>query len=141
MIRPHPRPIVRESRNLPLLCVITIIVGFVAFAGCTSQSVISPNTTQTSSPVITIGEIIKNPAIYNKTDVTVKGEIINECGSGCWFLLNDGTGSIYVDLSQNNFVIPQLQGSTVSIVGTIYVSGGDVTLFAKTVMTDSRTYP
>lgn len=118
-----------------------ILIGAVLIAGCISQTSTSPAVSQQTSPVVSIGDIVKNPSAYNKTDILVRGKIINECGSGCWFMLNDGTGLIYVDLSANNFAIPQILGSTVSVEGTIYASGGDVTLFAKTVKTDARTYP
>lgn len=128
-------------RYLPLLCAVITLTIFIAVAGCTSQTTPSPAASQKTPPVVSIGDIVKNPSVYNKTDVLVRGKIVNECGSGCWFMLNDGTGLVYVDLSQNNFAIPQIQGSTVSVEGTIYASGGDVTLFAKTVITDSRTYP
>jgi uncharacterized protein YdeI (BOF family) len=118
-----------------------ILIATIFIAGCTSQTATSPAVSQQTSPVVSIGDIVKNPSAYNKTDVLVRGKIINECGSGCWFMLNDGTGLIYVDLSPNNFAIPQLQGSTVSVEGTIYASGEDVTLFAKSIKTDARTYP
>lgn len=130
-----------RQRYLPLLCALMTIIAFAAIAGCTSQAPATTTATQKTSQVVSIGEITRNPAAYNKTDVLVQGKITGECGSGCWFMLDDGTGLIYVDLSQNNFAIPQLQGSTISVEGTVYAAGGDITLFAKTVKTGSRTYP
>lgn len=96
---------------------------------------------QNTPAVVSISEIIKNPSAYNKTDVLVRGKIITECGSGCWFILDDGTGTLYVDLAPNNFAIPQIRGTTVVVHGTIGVKNGDPSLIATKVVTDSRTYP
>jgi len=56
-------------------------------------------------------------------------------------MVNDGTGTLYIDLAPNNFAIPQLQGSSVIIEGNIVISNGDPTLNAVEVVTDTRTYP
>lgn len=90
---------------------------------------------------VSVGEIVKLPQAYEGKEVVVKGKIASECGSGCWFMLDDGTGIIYVDLAPNNFAIPQLQGSTVMVKGVIHVAKGDRTLYATNITTDSRAYP
>lgn len=71
----------------------------------------------------------------------MKGKITGECGSGCWFNLDDGTGVIYVDLSPNNFAIPQLQGSTVIVQGVIHIVSGDPVLYATSVASGAEVYP
>lgn len=134
-------PRLREVSSRIFFCVLIVIIGFMVFSGCISQNSTTPPITQNPSPVSNISEIIKNPLVFNKTEVTVRGKIINECGSGCWFFLSDESGIIFVDLSQNSFAIPQLQGTTVRVEGTIHVSGGDVILFARKVITDAGTYP
>jgi hypothetical protein len=58
--------------------------------------------------------------------VTVKGKIVTECGSGCWFTLQDGNAVIYIDLAPNNMVIPQKKGSTARVTGEIIREGSDV---------------
>ncbi|MCX6689992.1 MAG: hypothetical protein NTZ39_09950 [Methanoregula sp.] len=126
---------------LPLILA-GILIGAVLIAGCTTQP--APAGTP-SAPVstgsVSIGEIVKDPAAYEGKEVVMKGKITNECGSGCWFMLEDGTGLIYVDLAPNNFAIPQLQGATVVVKGVIHVAKGDPTLTAATVATGARTYP
>ncbi|MCJ7664768.1 MAG: LysM peptidoglycan-binding domain-containing protein, partial [Desulfobacterales bacterium] len=42
--------------------------------------------------------VMGKPESYEGQAVVVEGKIISECGAGCWFTLNDGTGTIYVDL-------------------------------------------
>jgi uncharacterized protein YdeI (BOF family) len=90
---------------------------------------------------VKIADITRNPAAYNGTPVVVQGKINGECGSGCWFMLDDGTGTLYVDLAPNNFAIPQIPGTTVTVHGIISVTKGDPTLIATKVVTDSRSYP
>ena len=142
MIEPLYRSGLRGLRYLPLLCVIIVIIVSVAFTGCTSlEGTSQAPASQETSTVVSIGEIIKNPSVYNSTDVLVHGKILSECGSGCWFILDDGTGTLYVDLAPNNFVIPQISGTPVAVQGTIEIINGDPVLVAVKVVTDSRTYP
>lgn len=114
-----------------------LLLSAVLLTGCTTQS----SSIQVLSPGVTSGAIIKDPAAFEGKTVVLKGKIEGECGSGCWFLLDDGTGQLYVDLAKNNFAIPQLQGSTVIVKGVIGVENGDPKLYGTNVTTDSRTYP
>lgn len=114
-----------------------LLLSAVLLTGCTTQS----SSDQALSPGVTSGAIIKDPAAFEGKTVVLKGKIEGECGSGCWFLLDDGIGQLYVDLAKNNFAIPQLQGSTVVVKGVIGVENGDPKLYATNVTTDSRTYP
>jgi uncharacterized protein YdeI (BOF family) len=132
----------KGPRYPPLLCALMIIIVSVAFTGCTSQAGTSPAAaSQERSAVVSIGDIIRNPSTYNGTQVLIRGKIITECGSGCWFIVDDGTGTLYVDLAPNNFVIPQISGTTVVVHGSVAVKNGDSTLVATKVVTDLRTYP
>ncbi len=131
----------KGPRYLPLLGALTIIIVSVAFAGCTSQTPPGTDSPTSQTPFVTIADILKNTAAYNGTAVAVQGTITAECGSGCWFILDDGTGTLYVDLAPNNFVIPQIPGSTVVVHGTLGMKNGDPVLSATKVVTDSRAWP
>ncbi len=50
-----------------------------------------------------------------------------ECASGCWFILNDGSASLYVDILPSNFVIPQKSGSDAKVYGEVTTKNGDPT--------------
>lgn len=114
-----------------------LLLSAVLLTGCTMQS----SSDQALSPGVTSGAIIKDPAAFEGKTVVLKGKIAAECGSGCWFLLDDGTGQLYVDLAGNNFAIPQLQGSAVVVKGVVRVENGDPKLYATNITADSRTYP
>lgn len=121
---------------LPLLAA-AILAGLLLAAGCTAQQEAAGE----PAGRVAIGTIAGDPAAYEGKEVVVKGKIKNECGSGCWFILEDESGIIYVDLSPANFAIPQLQGSTVVVRGIVHNAGSDPTIHATTVSTVSRTYP
>ena len=72
---------------------------------------------------VKISEILENETAYHGEMVVVEGKIELECGAGCWFVLNDGTGSIYVDILPNNFAIPQKSGEDARVYGEALVYG------------------
>ena len=117
--------------------VASLLLSAIVLAGCTAQS---PSASAVI-PGVTTGAIVKDPAAFEGRDLVLKGKIATECGSGCWFLLDDGTGTLYVDLAKNNFAIPQMTGSTVTVKGTVRVENGDPKLFATNVTDGSRSWP
>ncbi len=84
---------------------------------------------------IVAGERVKIKDIlsgeYIGKDVSLKGKIDLECGSGCWFILNDNTGKIYVDLGPSNFAIPQWAGREVVVKGKVIREEGEIKLIGK----------
>ena len=83
--------------------------------------------------VVKIATITDSAAGYSGKDVILEGKIVNECGAGCWFNLQDDTGIIYVDLAPNNLYIPQKVGSKARVYGVaaerngvIYIIGNKV---------------
>ncbi|HQI92325.1 MAG TPA: DUF4920 domain-containing protein [Methanotrichaceae archaeon] len=72
---------------------------------------------------VTIKEIADGNSTFLGKAVVIEGDIIKECqGRGCWFILDDGTGSVFVDLKPNNFTIPlNLIGSKARVYGNVTV--------------------
>jgi len=125
---------------LPVVLLL-LIAGAVLVAGCTSPPATGTGGAAVQGKTIAIGDILKSPGTYNGTAVSVQGKINGECGSGCWFILDDGTGTLYVDLAPNNFAIPQISGTTVAVDGTIGIENGDPILVATKVVAGSRSWP
>lgn len=73
---------------------------------------------------ITVSELNKNSAALIGKEVVMEGKIVQECGSGCWFNLQDSTGIVYVDLAPNNMVIPQKVGSKARVYGKVDKKSG-----------------
>jgi outer membrane protein assembly factor BamB len=72
-----------------------------------------------------VGDILANPSEFKDQEVIVEGKIITECPSGCWFTLDDGTGTVYVDLNPSNLVIPQKRGAEAKVYGKVVIENGD----------------
>jgi uncharacterized protein YdeI (BOF family) len=138
-----------------------LVAGIVlAFVGCAQASYIpgtnpgtanaagnssvagNPATSETGTPqipdeeaptIIEIGDILAGAGNYKDQEVIVEGKIVSECGSGCWFTLNDRTGTIYVDLKPNNLVIPQKRGATAKVYGKVVIENGDAFIIGSKV--------
>ncbi len=82
---------------------------------------------------VEIQKIVEDEAAYHEKPVVVEGKITNECPSGCWFIMDDGTASVYVDILPSNFVIPQKVGSEVKVYGTVTTRNGDPMILGKMV--------
>jgi uncharacterized protein YdeI (BOF family) len=116
-----------------------VLTALIITAGCTSAS-IEERPGNNLPSTVKIGDILENPALYNSTTVLVSGKVVNECGAGCWFFLDDGSGTIYVDLLPNNFAIPPMVGSKVTVEGTVLVEGSDISILGSSVITDLKVY-
>ena len=91
----------------------------------TSETGVSQEPEKESPKVLKIADILEKPENYQGQAVVVEGKIITECPSGCWFTLNDGTGTVYVDLNPSNLVIPQKRGAEAKVYGKVVIENGD----------------
>jgi len=78
-----------------------------------------------------IASVLSNPDRYVGSEVGLKGKIVLECGSGCWFQLDDGTGQIHVELTPGNFAIPQKVGKSVTVMGKVMEEDGRLVVHAS----------
>lgn len=112
--------------------VIILLAGIIVSAGF-AVTASSEETDDKVTPV-TIGEILESPDTYTGQNVTFNGTISSQCGSGCWFILSDDTGDLYVTLRANNFVIPPAIGKKATVTGLVekkddlFVTGSKVTV-------------
>lgn len=84
-----------------------------------------------SAPLVSVQEVFFNPKLLGTT-VTVQGKIYTQCASnGCWFVLDDGTGQLYIDLAQHNFSLPAMPGKKVKASGTVTARGNSYLLVAR----------
>jgi hypothetical protein len=93
-----------------------------------------PQAPEEESPkILKIGDILESPEGYGGQAVIVEGKIVSECPAGCWFTLNDGTGTIYIDLAPSNLVIPQKRGAFATVYGQVIRKGSDTYLIGTKV--------
>ena len=89
---------------------------------------------------VKIQEIVKNESAFDNKYVVIEGKIGSECGSGCWFIVDDGTAQLYVDILPSNFVIPQKRGSQVKVYGKVTNRNNDPLLIGKIVEINGEVY-
>ncbi len=85
--------------------------------------------------IIKIGDMMSKADTYWGQNVLLEGKIVNVCrGNGCWFILDDSTGTIYVDLAPSGLTIPvQRLGAMAKVYGTVTKKGSDTYLIGKKV--------
>ncbi len=103
------------------LLALTFFVGTCAKKTGYGQKVTVP----TNTTSLKVKDILASDQYVGK-EVVLQGKITLECGSGCWFNLEDGTGKIYVDLLPSNLAIPQWVGKDVVAKGKVIKEDGDI---------------
>jgi hypothetical protein len=89
---------------------------------------------------VEIQDIIEDASAYEGKMVVIEGKIETECPSGCWFIVDDGSAGIYVDILPSNFVIPQKRGSEIKVYGEVTIQDGDPMMIGKIVEIDGEIY-
>lgn len=122
-------------------CVITGSLLLLLLTSLAMQTVLAKDEpAELKTEEVKISEILENETAYHGKMVVVDGKIELECGAGCWFVLNDGTGSIYVDILPNNFAIPQKSGEDARVYGEVTLKNGDPQIIGKTVLISGEVY-
>jgi len=115
-----------------------ILITLIAMAVQVVQAADAP--AELNGDIVKIQDIVKNEPAYDGKDVVIQGRIETECASGCWFVLNDGSASLYVNILPSNFVIPQKSGSDAKVYGKVTTKNGDPTMIGKIVEIDGEIY-
>ena len=115
-------------------CVITGSLLLLLLTSLAMQTVLAKDEpAELKTEEVKISEILENETAYHGKMVVVEGKIELECGAGCWFVLNDGTGSIYVDILPNNFAIPQKSGEDARVYGEVTLKNWETQIIGKIV--------
>jgi len=102
----------------------------VSLIGCTATENFGTGVDK-STPSIKVKDIFLDSSIIGKT-VTLQGTIASQCVSnGCWFVLQDDTGQIFVNLAPANMELPPRMNKTARVTGVIYPVQGELQLIAK----------
>ena len=120
------------------LKVALILLCMTALAAQVSLAKEEPSELQGES--VKIPDIIQNSAALVGTNAVIEGKIETECPAGCWFIVNDGDASLYVDILPSNFVIPQEAGSKVKVYGEVALKDGDPMMIGKIVEINGEVY-
>jgi len=125
----------RKAKNIKLIGVLLIIILIIlGISGCSNNG--SDNSERygvniTEKKLVSIKDIYTNPSEYLDQTVRLEGKIVQECGSGCWFFLEDNTGTIYVDINPSGLSIPPKVGKKVVVEGVPENRNGRITINGK----------
>ena len=114
----------RKTKNIKLIGVLLIIILIIlGISGCSGNSSNSSNNSEkygvdiTEKEVTSVKDILSNSDEYLDKTIRLEGKIVRECPSGCWFFLEDETGTIYVDINPSGLSIPPKVGKKVAVEG------------------------
>ncbi len=82
----------------------------------------------TEKGVVNTKDILTNPDKYLGQTLRLEGKIVRECPSGCWFYLEDETGTIYVDINPSGLSIPPKVGKKVVVEGVPENKNGRISI-------------
>jgi hypothetical protein len=114
-----------------LLCIMAIIVQAVQA---------SEEPAELKGSTVKIQDIVQNPTSYEGKNVVIEGKIDTECPAGCWFIVNDESASLYIDILPSNFVIPQKAGSSLKVYGQVTMKDNEPMMIGKIVEIDGAIY-
>jgi len=124
-----------KAKNIKLIGVMLIIIFVIlSISGCSGNS--SNNSERygvniTEKKVVSVKDIYTNPNKYLNQTIRLEGEIVRECGSGCWFFLEDETGTIFVDINPSGLSIPPKVGKKVVVEGVPENKNGRISINGK----------
>lgn len=83
-------------------------------------------------PTVTVRDAVLKADLAGK-EVKVEGKIITQClSNGCWFILQDATGKMLIDLKFLNLGLPSRAGKKVVVSGIVTrQDDGQVTISAR----------
>lgn len=113
---------------------IAIMLTLLGFSGCSSNSseaVEKYGVDIVETEVTSIKEILTNSDDYLNQTVRLEGEITRECPSGCWFFMEDTTGTIYIDINPSGIAIPPRVGARVIVEGIVVNKNGRTSVIGK----------
>lgn len=123
----------RSTITPKMLPGLTMLLIALLLAGCGKETYgtgVDP-----TAPVVAVQDVFLQPQLMGQK-VTVQGKVFTQCESnGCWFVLQDDTAQIYIDLSTNNFELPPMPGRQVLATGTVTSFQNNLLLIAEGVET------
>ncbi|MDP2945722.1 MAG: hypothetical protein Q8N86_05195 [Atribacterota bacterium] len=113
------------------LVIFVIVVSMVGCSGNSSNNSEKYGVDITEKGVASVKDILTNSDKYLDQTVRLEGKIVRECPSGCWFFLEDETGTIYVDINPSGLSIPPKVGKKVVVEGVPTNRNGRVSIIGK----------
>ena len=111
------------------LLIAAIAVAAAALSGCSAEKYGAG--VDRDVPVMKVKDVFLDRGIIGRK-VTLKGTISSQCGSnGCWFVLQDDTGQIFINLAPRNMTLPPRMNKSAKVTGIIYPVQGELQVIAE----------
>ncbi len=114
-----------------LLIILLVILGVSGCSGNSSNKSERYGVDIAEKEVTSVKDIYTNPNEYLNQTVRLEGKIVRECSSGCWFFLEDETGTIFVDINPSGLSIPPKVGKKVVVEGVPENKNGRIGINGK----------
>ena len=102
-----------------ILLVLLTLNMMLALSGCGRRKAQLYGQKISNSNLTEVSAILSDIDSFEGKTVTIEGNIIRECPTGCWFDVKDEGGVIHVDINPSGFAIPQKVGKMVTVEGKI----------------------
>ena len=124
----------KNSKLIGILVILLVVI--FSIAGCNSNSNSNSSSEKygvdvTEKEVTSVKDILGNSDEYLDKTIRLEGKIVRECPSGCWFFLEDETGTIYVDINPSGLSIPPKVGKKVVVEGVPENKNGRISINGK----------
>ena len=117
------------KKRAPIVSAVLIVLLAVALLGCASEQYGA--SIDKNIPAVKVKDIYLDSSVIGKT-ITLQGTISSQCGSnGCWFVLQDDTGQVFVNLAPNNMTLPPRMNKTAKVTGVVYPVEGQLQVIAQ----------
>ena len=106
----------------------------VLIIGCDSAKVHQVGKAVPTNRATRVKEILDHPAAFLEQRVVLSGRVGQVCQHmGCWFVLQDSTRHILIDLEQGRTItVPRnISGDSLRVVGVVKRIAGDLRLMGK----------
>ena len=111
-----------------ILLVMSVLIA-AALLGCAAEKYGAG--VDRSIPEIKVKDIFLDSRVVGKK-VTLQGSISSQCASnGCWFVLQDDTGQIFINLGPKNMTLPPRMYKTAKVTGIVYPVQGELQVIAE----------
>jgi uncharacterized protein YdeI (BOF family) len=122
----------RKAKNIKLIGVLLIIILIIlGISGCSSNTSEKYGVDISEKETTSVKDILANSEEYLNQTVRLEGKIVRECSSGCWFFLEDETGTIFVDINPSGLSIPPKVGKKVVVEGVPENKNGRISIVGK----------
>jgi uncharacterized protein YdeI (BOF family) len=119
----------RMKRIYAAFLIAAVAVIAAALTGCSAEKYGAG--VDNNVPVMKVKDVYLDRNIVGKK-VTLSGTISSQCGSnGCWFVLQDETGQIFVNLAPRNMTVPPRMNKPAKVTGIVYPVQGELQVIAE----------